>query len=148
MLRASLESGSRGLGIHSAPLPTVSALIMLYCLVIFIFNEHLPICFLDKQLLSALRVDHLLSIADYGEDHTPLSLGSEFKNGTVTEKTVVLVSLEYNRFYFRKMQINYSLFIIKQTKANKKLQTFSFHLAPIQYESGRASAVLINSVLA
>lgn len=71
---------------------------MLYCLVIFIFNEPLLICFLDKQLLSALRVDHLLSIADYGDDHTPLSLGSEFKNGAVTEKTVVLVSLEYNSF--------------------------------------------------
>lgn len=46
------------------------------------------------------------------------------------------------------MHINYGLVIIKQTKANNKLQTFSFHLAPIQYESGRASAVLINSVLA
>uniref|UniRef100_A0A1B6KVE5 Ribosome-binding factor A, mitochondrial n=1 Tax=Graphocephala atropunctata TaxID=36148 RepID=A0A1B6KVE5_9HEMI len=34
----------------------------------------------DKQLSSAMKVDHLLSVADFGEDHEPIPLGSEFKN--------------------------------------------------------------------
>uniref|UniRef100_A0A1B6FTU9 Ribosome-binding factor A, mitochondrial n=1 Tax=Cuerna arida TaxID=1464854 RepID=A0A1B6FTU9_9HEMI len=42
----------------------------------------------DKHFGSAQKVDYLLSIADFGEDHEPVPLGSEFKNAPLVENVI------------------------------------------------------------
>ncbi|KAG8303732.1 hypothetical protein J6590_002739 [Homalodisca vitripennis] len=42
----------------------------------------------DKHFGSAQKVDYLLSIADFGEDHEPAPLGSEFKNAPLVENVI------------------------------------------------------------